>query len=159
MSATVKISRRTAEALLGIADEYTHFRREWEELGRALLPSKPRKPDTRKAAKRATKKEQTSAIRAEVFKRAENVCELCRDDTAMDLHHAFGRVRVKQSVSNTIALCRPCHWALTENRPNAAYWWERVRAHFIRHGFWGEAQLAGKKLDLAESKSGAISNT
>jgi 5-methylcytosine-specific restriction endonuclease McrA len=65
-----------------------------------------------KLAERAAKNEETTAIRAEVFRRAGGFCELCGILPPTDMHHlesGIGRRRQMQAVSNCVAICRLCH--------------------------------------------------
>ncbi len=104
----------------------------------------------RQQAKRAKKKEETSAIRAQVFERSCGSCELCGDAFTYlepgEFHHAFGRVRVKQAVSNTLAICRACHRGVTESRPSADYWLDRQSVHFYAKGYSREYHMAQARL-------------
>lgn len=158
----VSISRRTAEALLGIRTVDDLWdpgeRRAMEELRAALRPKRRKAlsfPSRAKArrAKKETRKEETARIRAEVFARAEGICELCEAAGADDLHHVFGRVRVRQSVRNTLAICRGCHRALTANRPSAAHWLEKQIAHLGAHGYGEEAGQATRLLGKHQAKA------
>lgn len=108
----------------------------------ALRPKRSVAPARkRRVAKKKTRKEETALLRAAVFARADNKCEVCGAE-ATDLEHAFGRVRAKQSTSNCLALCRPCHVARTNSRPSAAFWWEKYSEIFWTRGNDYEAQEA-----------------
>lgn len=108
-----------------------------------------------KRSARERKNEETASIRQAVFLRADGRCELCKTRAPADLHHAFGRVQVRQSVSNTLALCRTCHRLLTDATPSASYWWSLQAEHFERHGYSSEAQMARTRAAKKEALSGA----
>jgi 5-methylcytosine-specific restriction endonuclease McrA len=71
---------------------------------------------TKKAEKRKAHREETSAIRAAVMKRADGRCEVCGASEApynpLHMHHTVmgsGKRRQQQNVSNCVALCMGCH--------------------------------------------------
>ncbi len=102
---------------------------------------------------RATKK-----LRALVFARAKGLCE-CGCGRVLGesghLDHAFGRAKVAQAVENCWALALKCDDAKTSNRPSAAFWWKRFRAHCERHGYGGWQACAEVKLEVLRAKGRA----
>lgn len=62
------------------------------------------------------------------------------------LDHAFGRVRVAESVANMWALDPICHGAKTANHPDAKTWLIRFLSHAIRHEYWDSADMALARL-------------
>lgn len=163
---SVRISLKTARALLEMlgehpwSDNQQAVLRAGEELRAAMAPkrSKAVSGPTRRQAretKRLTKKEETAAIRAEVLRRAEGICELCESAGADDLHHAFGRVRQRQSVSNTLAVCRPCHRALTNNVGGAAHWLDLQAMRFRNLGYAETARLLDARCQFVLSRGAA----
>ena len=162
MSGHVKLSRKAAEALLGSVDALTDYEigtagKQAAEVLRAALKPRLSKPMRRARvegvrAARAAKNAETASIRAEVFARAGGRCELCRSRVATDMHHAFGRVKAKQAVSNCLALCRACHADLTDSRPDRGHWIALQVGHFLRHGYAVEALEMGRALHVLEAK-------
>lgn len=137
MGSRVSISKKAARAVLDLAEMGTKLHnlgngagtellRGLNELRDALRPkvSKPSRLASRKTkkARRESRRDETARIRAEVFKRADGRCELLCGRLATDLHHVLGRVRVEQHMCNTLAACRECHRAITDNKPSAEYW-------------------------------------
>lgn len=164
MAPSIRISRKTAQALLGLVEGYNPgltqtLRAALAPRPKKALPFVPRKKA--KATKKRTKKEETSEIRAAVMNRAAGDCEACSfgfDGTALsrlDLDHFFGRVRVKQSERNCWALCRICHREKTRNDPSAAHWLERFIKHAEKHGYSEEAGMATRRLAALEMTRGA----
>jgi 5-methylcytosine-specific restriction endonuclease McrA len=159
MSGRVSISRRAARLLLGmlgVARLHPYETDAVDELKAALAPKKAKPWATAKklkAAKHKAKRDETAEIRAAVMKRAElgtasnisgPLCEVCRVWRASDMHHAFGRVRVRQSVTNCVAVCRRCHDRIGRNEPNAFECWRELFHHFRRNGYGAEAAQAEK---------------
>jgi hypothetical protein len=102
----------------------------------------------RKRAAKADKNAETASIRGAVFKRAEGRCELhipkygrC-PQPASEMHHCFGRVRVRQSERNCLALCYLCHRDWTRNVPSAGDCWWQVATALDGLGFREEAGRA-----------------
>lgn len=117
-----------------------------EALRKKPAPKKSWKPSPkklrkeRKASKKAAKNQETAVIYAAVMKRADGRCEMCDHAPGhLELHHAFGRVRVQQSARNCLALCGSCHVGITQNHPSGAYWREKQAQYFEYHGFMEEA--------------------
>ncbi len=160
----VSISARAAKLLLGVADgllEEGLVLHSYEvdainELRSALAPKKVKPWATTKkikAAKKKTKREETAEIRARVMARAGGVCEICEyTPVSLDLHHGFGRVRVRQSVENTLAICRNCHQLLTNNDPSGEYWWTRVADAFAHLGLHQSAARARARLQFIQTR-------
>lgn len=152
------ISRRAAEQLLrAIRRDGSMYlmasQREWigAELERALRRKSVLKPLKKKSG---AKRQQTSAIRGEVWARSCGKCEACGDALADgELDHFFGRGKAPQSVRNCWRLCSGCHRAKTLNRPDSAYWLRRFNAHCLAHGYAGEVRLALNRLAFVEARS------
>lgn len=94
--------------------------------GRKLAPGKTR--DQRRAERRASAEQ----IRAAVFRRANNRCEVCSGRNATEWHHLVsgGVRRLQESEKTTMALCYVCHRALYRGDVpalNAAWEWARLR--------------------------------
>jgi hypothetical protein len=152
---TIRLSRYHAELLLR-AYEASPISSNvvGQELQRALAP-RPKSSARKKAdAKRRSKAQEAREIRAKVFARAGGACEFGCGAGATDLHHAFGRVRVKQSVETCLAVCRHCHWKLTENIPSAAAWWGRVVGVLAALGYTESANRAQARLDALRLSRG-----
>jgi hypothetical protein len=152
---TIRLSRYHAELLLR-AYEASPISSNvvGQELQRALT-SRPKSSAKKKAdAKRRTKAQETRAIRAKVFARSTFGCEFGCGAGATDLHHVFGRVRVKQSVETCLAVCRGCHWKITENNPSAAYWWSRAVGVLAALGYTESANRAQARLDALRLSRG-----
>lgn len=114
-----------------------------------------------KAAKRATTREETSAIREAVMRRADNRCEcgcgyLFRGSNwesyanEAELDHFFPKGRTKQTVKACWALTRACHRLKTDNKPDRETWLRKFIAHADRHGFARESAAAGLQLEALE---------
>lgn len=164
MSATVRISTKSAKALRAMEGRFDFSateRRAFDELERALSKS-PKKREATKARRQRrestvkTKRDQTAEVRAAVMARACNQCEVCSwvpRSLELELHHAFGRVRVKQAPENCLALCRECHARLTRNEPSAAHWWLKVATAFERLGFAVSAARARDRLAFVSART------
>lgn len=148
----VSISLKCARDLLTLptTDGFTDpiERRALEELRSAVAAA------TRKSAKKAparkAKREKrpahnldTSGIRGLVFERAGGRCEFCKGDEPTDMHHALGRVKQPQAVSNCLALCRSCHEAMGRKSPTIL---ELQASRFER---MGHGTTAAELRDLA----------
>lgn len=156
---SVRISWKTAQLILG------SFPNDWvgqgtvgrafAELRAAMAPRKSVKAAaTRRTAKRASKKEETAAIRAAVMKRAGKYCEACLSFCpSPEMDHFFGRVRAAQSERSCWSLCRLCHREKTNNAPSAAHWLEAFVAHCERHGYREEAGMAVRRLGMVQAKA------
>lgn len=133
MAALVRISRKTALRLL----DFVAANDDWavEELRTALKPKRfVQLARKRRVAKRATKNQETAAIRMVVMARSGGFCEACgfapeAFGLPLEMDHFYGRVRVRQSADTVWMLCSPCHRRKTANTPSADYW----RAKFARH--------------------------
>lgn len=162
MSAQVKLSLKAARELLQVACLKDPFRpessRAQDELQHAIAKSERssatrRKLKQPKAERKASKREETRAIRAIVMDRAQSRCELCRyPAVSLDLHHALSR-RVPQAVSNCLAACRDCHRRITDNNPSAAYWLELQRQVFASLGHMTTAGVIEQRLGWVLSKA------
>lgn len=131
-------------------------RRLFDEL-RAALSLKPKSSAVKKTEKRRrTKGAETKEIRAWVMARAGGRCEMCRTRTPTDMHHAFGRVRVRQATNNCLALCRDCHHQLTKNLPDAESAWLTVGDIFDRLDLFVEAAKAKGNAEYAKAKALAV---
>lgn len=158
---TIKLSRRTAEVLLKRAQDVPQLSFAVQNAIAELNSALQRKPlkrsvklaRARKAAKRETKREETARIRREVEARADGRCEICAAGNPTDLHHSFGRVRVRQTASSCLFLCRRCHADLTENRPSAAHWWGLQALVFARLGLTESFARAKRMAAYAEDKA------
>lgn len=151
----ISLSARSARALLAnrsIREDFDPaLRRAREELEAALKPKRSKAPArARREAKRKTKRELFDAIKRQVFARSGGKCELCGVRVASDPHHVFGRVRVPESVSNVIAVCRRCHDAITQSKPSAAHWQREQIHHLEAYGYTEEAR---RMRALLESES------
>jgi 5-methylcytosine-specific restriction endonuclease McrA len=138
----------------------------FEALEAALAPSAKAKARRKKQAdekklRPSRKSAETAAIRGEVFRRAGGVCELCAvrhhgdARVATDLHHVFGRRRIKQSASNCMALCRLCHLDITNNRPSADACWREVGTLLRYRGHDAEAERAEARRAFVMARKGA----
>lgn len=165
---TIRLSLRAAKTLLtdlaarsdvglGVARAFAELESSISKAertsSRRVLARKP------KAEKKAAKRDETSAIREAVFARATTFagharCEFCDMNHATDLHHVFGRIRVRQSVENTMAVCRWCHRRVTDNQPSAAHWLERTIRHLERYGYVAEVAKASARLAFVEARGG-----
>lgn len=159
---SVRISLKTARYLVGVLGLSNHSgdQSAVRELRRAMEPKRSVKlAKVRKTAKRATKKEETAAIREAVMARADGRCEDCGSSGCpLELDHAFGRGHVQQTERNCWALCGPCHREKTNNRPNAAYWLKRFTLHAQKHNLTREQQMALRRLAFVEARA-AFGNT
>lgn len=160
MTARVSLSRRCAESLLEYVegDGRIVISRAAEELRRALnsgFKSGKKAAETKRKLKRETKRDETARIRAAVFARVDGRCDICGANEPTDLHHVFGRVRVRQSERNCLALCRVCHHEVTVNRGGAAHWWLVQGDRLRGYGFVPEAALAFRNGRRSDEKSEA----
>lgn len=115
-------------------------------------PSKPLRKERlkQKARKKEAKRDETAVIRARCVLRGGNKCERCGIGPnwfPLELDHAFGRARVKQTERNCWVLCRLCHRRKTDNEPEAAFWLEAFREHCRKHGYTAELWRAQNRLD------------
>ena len=153
MSDSVRISRKAARALLAEMTGSQLLSRAAQELEAALKPKRAvglRRQ--RKKTKRATKREETAAIRDAAIKRGEWCCEACGNMFGVNLRpaqldHFFGRGKAAQSIQNCWALCPNCHRAKTDNKPSAEFWLERFAVHARKHGYMAEVLRCQARLD------------
>jgi hypothetical protein len=152
----VKVPANAARVALQLLEERQGFLySDAAEHFRAALKPRPVSSARRKTAqKKRTRKEETARIREAVFARSLGLCEFHCGREPTDLHHAFGRVRVRQSERNCLAVCRECHRALTDNKPTAAHWWAYVAFAFRRLGFNAEEAKARARLEAIEISRG-----
>lgn len=160
MSASVRISRKAAQRILTELEKAATlawiYVRDVEELRAALRPSpklraSKRAKVARKTANRKTKAEQTKEIREAIWVRSGGSCEAACGFwvtwNAGVMDHWHGRGKEKQSVENCWFICNGCDHAKTHNRPSAAAWLEKWRAHCIRNDLRSEAIRAGREID------------
>lgn len=91
-----------------------------------------------KKSKRATRAQTIAEIRRTVMARAHGRCECgCRRRGPLELDHVFGgsKKRSLESVETCWALLHEHHDDKTNNRPSAAFWAEKFRAHCLRQGY------------------------
>lgn len=78
-------------------------------------------------------------LRAAVLARADGNCEACGFAVVFGhLDHWLsgnGRRRQSESVESCWILCLSCDLDRTANRPNAAHWNARFKAHCEKHGY------------------------
>lgn len=107
-----------------------------------------------KVARKASKRVETSIIRALVVKRSGGFCECCHrplyDFDPGHLDHARGRVKARQSTENTWLLASTCHQART-NGPREE-WLEKYLEHSIRYGHAVEERWARKEIAFDRAK-------
>jgi len=103
-------------------------------------PARKKASGVRKQEKRANHREETARIRDAVFARADGKCENCfKTDLHLQLDHwlgGSGRRVQRQSLASTWAVCASCHFARTDNMPDAAYWNDRFERHCFKHGYF-----------------------
>ena len=170
MSGRVSLSRRDAEGLLDLLGHFysppagSSDAQVIDRLRSALTPS-PKKRAAKvarkaaKGAKRATKRERTSAIYDAVAKRADGKCEACglvfSWENRAEMDHFFGRGKVAQSEANCWLICWACHLRKTRNLPSAKAWLDRFVTHARFHRYTASAAMALARLaslsDVAEA--------
>lgn len=154
---TVRISRRAAQALLEVGREqftmHGPFHLAIQELESALKPKTKKAWATLKRdklAKKATRKEETSTIRAAVMSRANGRCEACGLEqtfgTDLQMDHFWGRGKARQTVENCWAIGRYCHSQKTDNHPSAEHWLHRFAEHARKHHYWKEVTRANERM-------------
>ena len=158
------LSRRSAEALLAYLPAYLPkdasrlagpLARAIAELEAALRKRKPSPSRKAKAAKRSRAMVTPESLRRQLGHRANLVCECgCgrHFNGTQTVDHFFGRARA-ESLETCWLIRSDCHQDKSENRPSAAYWLERFRAHAIRHSYWAEAARAGRRLDYVRARA------
>jgi hypothetical protein len=117
------------------------------DIEHSLAPRKPKPLRTErlkeKRAKKASKREETSAIYREVEKRAGGSCEACgvsfNPTDPPELDHALGRGKKRQSVRNCWLIHRGCHRSRHAGKPSREWWLERWSDHCAKHGFLPES--------------------
>lgn len=154
---SVRISPKHARTLIAVVNAFGARSPSEEAALDALRAGLAIKPAVRaarkaKAVKKAVKRDKTAEIRAAVFARANGACEFWCGRSPSDLHHAFGRVRVRQSARNCLALCSECHRALTLNHGGSTYWWSKVALAFARLGFNESHEMAGAHEEKSAAK-------
>lgn len=157
MSAQVKLSLRAARNVYDFCDPNSPSARELEAaIARATRASATRKRlGAPKRAKKASKREETQAIRAAVMERARGRCEACGvPSVVLELDHQHGRGKAPQSVENCRALCPLCHREKTLSRPSAAHWLKDFAAHCDVYGYAAEAKRARARLSFVEARGG-----
>ena len=120
-----------------------------DELRRQLAPKPRSSAVKRTAAKKRSKRKETSSIYEEVAKRAGGLCECCTSSLLTfrpELDHFTSR-RHGQSVETCWMLCSACHREKTDNSPSAAWWLERFISHCERNGYSAEAERARSRLE------------
>ena len=166
LTASIRLSRRTALWLRESVVKgpfYTRLTQATDavrELDAALSPKRHVRAHAKvKRAKKRDKRAETSAIYAEVEKRAGGRCE-CGCGSPLDsrllgcapqLDHFFGR-RGPQSAKTCWMLKFFCHADKTNNRPSAKSWAARFIGHCDRHGFRAEANRAGARAQFNAAK-------
>ena len=154
MSASIRISRKTARVCLDILVPSRWTNAAIQELEAALKPKRSVAPARkRKAAKAKTRKEETSEIRAAVFARAHDTCEACECVDATDLHHALGRKNARQHANNCLALCRGCHESFTDKKEGRTVALSEQMMIFARMNLHGTANALSRELAYAKAKA------
>jgi hypothetical protein len=163
MAPSVKISRKTAMGLLGfstLALLKPAEERLFRELHAAIKASGPKKfvkaARKVKRAKKATKKEETAEIWAQVMARADGLCECgCGYQfgpmIVAELDHFFPKARTRQSVATCWALTSACHRLKTRNEPSAEDWLCKFIGHAERHEYAGAEMMARGRLQALET--------
>lgn len=160
----IKISLKTAKHLVDILGRSDHSGdvAAVRELRASMAPKKfVKAAKARKATKKASKRDETAAIREAVMKRADNHCEcgcgyLFKGSNWLsyaneaELDHFFPKGRTKQTVKTCWALTRACHRLKTDNKPDAAFWLRRFICHAENHDYAAEARLARGRLESLE---------
>jgi 5-methylcytosine-specific restriction endonuclease McrA len=166
VSSSVKLSLKAARFVLELVDGSlgiygpAHEQAEMdlkEAIAKATRASATRRRMAApKREKRKTKRDETATIRAVVVDRARGRCEACSFLPLLgllEMDHFFGRGRTAQSVANCWLLCRMCHRAKTDNRPDAAFWLRRFIWHCHNHGYSDESFRAVALLSKHEAKA------
>lgn len=159
---TVKLSTKTARAILVCLEENGLGAPVAAELRAALRPS-PKKREATRAKRKAreskakTKREATSEVRAAVMARADMECECGCGQWfggllgAAELDHFWGKARA-ESVETCWALASHCHRLKTNNNPSARHWLLRFHAHCENHGYTTEAARARDRLAFVSAR-------
>lgn len=158
MSATVRISLKAAKALLdngpklrALAEVSETVEKHERSTSRRATASRPSE------AARATKREETAAIRSACVIRSGGKCEVCGTiggHHRLELDHFFGRGKVPQSTRNCWMLCELCHHQKTNNKPTAAVWLTHFIAHAEKYGYAKEAATAKSRLAFVLARGG-----
>lgn len=158
MTASVRISHRDAERLLGIIElaenlgvDISPFQQVSIESLRRVLEPKPRSSQAKKTArKNRAKAKTTKEIRAAVMERAGGKCEACglawEWNDGPELDHFFPKGRTPQSVETCWAIHTSCHMEKTANEPSAEWWLEKFCEHAAKYGYGNEGSRANNRL-------------
>jgi hypothetical protein len=160
----VSISAKTARALLCVAKDSAFTSdnmRAINELERALTPKRSViASKKRRETKKATKREEASAIREAVFARANGWCECGCAGVAFsdfdpgELDHFWGRGKERQTVENCWALVRMHHCSKTDGFPGRADWLKAFAGHCAKHGYYKDMAKARNQLAALEMSRG-----
>ena len=96
-----------------------------------------------------------ATVRAQVFARAEGLCECGCGEPLGDsghLDHFFGRAKAPENERTCWALHWRCDHLKTTNTPSAAAWLRKFIAHCLKHRYELEAQAADVKLFVLAAK-------
>jgi hypothetical protein len=160
---TVRLARKNAQAVVAYLERlpclYPALAGALRQLKDGLAPrrlkliEKQRREEKR--SKREVKNAETSAIYADVEKRADGKCEACgRAFGQFDpphLDHYVGRGKAKQSVRNCWLIHgNSCHRQKHAGHPSAAYWHGLFAVHCDRHGYRREAADARAKFEAEQ---------
>lgn len=169
MSASVKLSLKSARWLLdiGYAQSRASNNLVSQELRQAIaraertseVKARLRKP---KAAKKRSKREETSALRAMALARASDRCEACGAEPLsaaalfrpLEMDHFFGRGHVAQELANVWILCARCHRAKTDYQPTRREWLEEFVRHTYRYGYEAARVRALGLLAISQARGG-----
>lgn len=160
---SIRISEKTAKELLAYFDDeqVTVSAQTVRELRSAIRP----KPSStsyakQKRKKKASRRDEAAAIRAQVMARAGGRCECgCEHNVygedesflfVATMDHFWGRGKTKQTVENCWCLAIRCHDQKTMNFPNAATWLCKFITHAQKHGYTSEASRARARLEALE---------
>lgn len=147
---SVRISLKTARRIL--TGEGADYAAAIKELHRAIQPKKSVTfARVRKEAKKKTKKEATSSVRAQVAKRAGELCECgCgiefTEFNRAEFDHFMGKAR-SEKVETCWMLRRDCHRAKTVGVPSRDYWLRKFIRHCERHGYENAAREVAKEIE------------
>jgi 5-methylcytosine-specific restriction endonuclease McrA len=154
VSLSVKHARALWGLLPNVADVSPDERMAMAALEAALKPRPVSSQRKKTAAKRRTRKAETSAIYEEVAKRAGGKCEACEEPFSPfaysslrpELDHFFGRGR-GQSVVSCWLICARCHHAKSKSVPSAGFWLHAFIRHAEKHSYMVTAEKARARLE------------